>query len=209
MGNNLDIKNISFRIFIIWALSLLFIGCSCCEHVSEDVQIMGPPSPIKDIKNIDRIEKEEWFTVIATTFEKQRIASPGLHGNKTVYETDLAAALPSVSTLGRYIEVHWPETGKKCLVAVVDVGPWCSVTGDDPYWETRTEPKAISKKHRGKTNGASLDLMPAVWEKLGVPKRYTQNKKSRVKWRFVRKELSFARKYQKWYKKWKLRNGKK
>jgi len=110
----------------------------------------------------------EGIPVRATSFEAQKIASPGERGNFEMSDYDIAAALPSRKYLGRRIFVYYPKTKKSLVVPVTDVGPWNT---KDPWLLKGKRPKAENgRDERGrKTNRAGIDLSYAAWEALGIP----------------------------------------
>ena len=59
------------------------------------------------------------------------------------------------------------ETRLCYIAAILDVGPWNT---NDPYWETGDRPQAESGTDMSgrKTNGAGIDLSPALAEALGI-----------------------------------------
>jgi hypothetical protein len=65
------------------------------------------------------------------------------------------------------VRVHNPATGEWGVATIEDVGPWNT---NDPYWETGDRPQAESgtDKSGRKTNGAGIDLSPALAEALGI-----------------------------------------
>jgi hypothetical protein len=110
----------------------------------------------------------EGIPVRATSFEAQKIASPGERGNFEMSDYDIAAALPSRKYLGRKIFVFYPKTGKSLVVPVTDVGPWNT---KDSWLLKGRRPKAENgHDERGRrTNLAGIDLSYAAWEALGIP----------------------------------------
>lgn len=88
-------------------------------------------------------------------------------------------ALPSHKSLGMWIKLYNPLTGKKCCAQVLDVGPFN--TDDDGYVFGTNRPLAetgVSVSGQG-TNGAGIDLGEKVYGLLGM-KDNTQ-----IEWEFV------------------------
>jgi hypothetical protein len=65
------------------------------------------------------------------------------------------------------VRVHNRASGVSATAEIWDVGPWNT---DDPYWQTGTRPAAESgTDEKGRTtNGAGIDLSPALAKKVGV-----------------------------------------
>lgn len=59
------------------------------------------------------------------------------------------------------------ESGTAAVVTIEDVGPW---NIDDPYWTTGARPQAESGTDMSgrETNGAGIDLSPALADLLGI-----------------------------------------
>jgi N-acetylmuramoyl-L-alanine amidase len=70
------------------------------------------------------------------------------------------------------------ETGMVAVAEILDVGPWNT---DDPYWLTDSRPQAESGTDTSgrTTNGAGIDLSPALAEALGI------DGMGKVDWEFV------------------------
>ena len=70
------------------------------------------------------------------------------------------------------------DTGAAVVADIEDVGPW---NIDDPYWKTGTRPQAETGTDTTgrKTNGAGIDLSPALAAALGIDGMGT------VHWEFV------------------------
>jgi len=89
-------------------------------------------------------------------------------------------ALPSTKALGKFVRIHNPLNGKRCLAIVLDVGPWNE--RDDNYVMNGDRPAAetLGYDTRGrKTNKAGIDLGEKVWELLGMKDN------TEVEWEFV------------------------
>src|SRR4029077_3837135 len=65
------------------------------------------------------------------------------------------------------VRVRNCETGLSEVAEIWDVGPW---NIDDPYWETGDRPQAESGTDMSgrKTNGAGIDISPALADALGI-----------------------------------------
>jgi len=65
------------------------------------------------------------------------------------------------------VRVYNCETGANEFAEIWDVGPWNT---NNPYWETGDRPQAESGTDMSgrKTNGAGIDLSPALAEALGI-----------------------------------------
>jgi hypothetical protein len=99
--------------------------------------------------------------------------------NKVLNDTDLYVALPDKFTEERpNVKVYNRETGAVAVAEIWDVGPW---NIDDPYWDKGTRPQAeTGTDMTGRaTNGAGIDLSPALARLLGVDGMGT------VDWEFV------------------------
>jgi len=99
--------------------------------------------------------------------------------DKMLNDTDLYIALPDRFEDNRpEVRVHNRQTGKSAVAEIWDVGPW---NIDDPYWDKGTRPQAESGTDMSgrKTNGAGIDLSPALAKQLGV------DGMGEVDWEFV------------------------
>lgn len=92
-------------------------------------------------------------------------------------DTDFYIALPDRFEAERpLVKVYCG--GKSAVAEIWDVGPWNT---NDPYWATGCRPAAesgIDEKGR-ETNGAGIDLSPALAEALGV------DGMGKVDWKFL------------------------
>jgi N-acetylmuramoyl-L-alanine amidase len=88
--------------------------------------------------------------------------------NLVLNDTDLYVALPDRFEEERpNVRVYNRIKGTQVEAEILDVGPW---NIDDPYWDKGTRPQAESgtdMKGRA-TNGAGIDLSPALAKKLGI-----------------------------------------
>lgn len=83
-------------------------------------------------------------------------------------DTDLYVALPDRFEGERpTVFVYNRETKRGALASIEDVGPW---NIDDPYWLTGARPQAESGTDMSgrSTNGAGIDLSPALADLLGI-----------------------------------------
>jgi len=88
--------------------------------------------------------------------------------NKVLNDTDLYVALPDRFEGERpMVMVHNRATGLFATAAIWDVGPW---NIDDPYWESGQRPQAESGTDMSgrPTNGAGIDLSPALARAIGI-----------------------------------------
>lgn len=87
---------------------------------------------------------------------------------KVLNDTDFYVALPDRFEGDRpKVEVRNTVNGKITMATIEDVGPW---NIDDPYWLLGTRPQAESGTDETgrKTNGAGIDLSPALAKAIGV-----------------------------------------
>jgi N-acetylmuramoyl-L-alanine amidase len=99
--------------------------------------------------------------------------------NKVLNDSDLYVALPDRFEDERpLVRVYNRTNGESATAEIWDVGPW---NINDPYWDTGTRPQAESGTDMDgeKTNGAGIDLSPALAAKLGIDGMGT------VDWEFV------------------------
>jgi hypothetical protein len=83
-------------------------------------------------------------------------------------DTDLYVALPDRFEGERpLVRVYNRATGASAIAEIWDVGPWNT---NDPYWETAERPQAESGIDMSgrETNGAGIDLSPALADALGI-----------------------------------------
>jgi hypothetical protein len=88
--------------------------------------------------------------------------------DKVLNDTDLYVALPDRFEDERpTVFVYNRETKQGALASIEDVGPWNT---DDPYWLTGARPQAESGTDMSgrTTNGAGIDLSPALASLLGI-----------------------------------------
>jgi N-acetylmuramoyl-L-alanine amidase len=88
--------------------------------------------------------------------------------NVVLNDTDLYIALPDRFEGERpLVRVVNTKTGKSAVAMIEDVGPW---NIDDPYWAMGTRPQAESGTDMSgrETNGAGIDLSPALADAIGV-----------------------------------------
>lgn len=123
---------------------------------------------------------ENQTDIIATVFGGEGDYNTSAYDpNKVLNDTDLYVALPDRIEGDRpNVRVINRATNRAAEATIEDVGPWNT---DDPYWETGTRPQAESGRDMtGRaTNGAGIDLSPALAEELGIDGMGT------VDWEFV------------------------
>lgn len=118
--------------------------------------------------------------IIATVFGGESDYNVSAYDeDKVLNDVDLYVALPDRFEGERpMVRVVNRATGMFAEASIEDVGPWNT---DDPYWETCTRPQAetgFDEKGRA-TNGAGIDLSPALAAALGI------DGKGKVDWDFV------------------------
>jgi N-acetylmuramoyl-L-alanine amidase len=99
--------------------------------------------------------------------------------DKVLNDSDLYVALPDRFEGSRpMVMVFNRATGAQAPASVEDIGPW---NIDDPYWLTGERPQAESGTDMtGRTtNGAGIDLSPALAKALGI------DGKGEVDWKFA------------------------
>jgi N-acetylmuramoyl-L-alanine amidase len=99
--------------------------------------------------------------------------------DKVLNDTDFYVALPDRFEGERpLVQVYNRKTGKVEIAQIEDIGPW---NIDDPYWDLGSRPQAESGTDMSgrATNGAGIDLSPALAEALGV------DGMGKVDWKFV------------------------
>jgi hypothetical protein len=87
---------------------------------------------------------------------------------KVLNDSDFYVALPDRFEGERpNVIVLNQETGMFAVAHIEDVGPW---NIDDPYWASGTRPQAESGTDMSgrETNGAGIDLSPALAKHLGI-----------------------------------------
>jgi hypothetical protein len=87
---------------------------------------------------------------------------------KVLNDIDLYVALPDRFEGERPdVLVINRETGIVLIASIEDVGPWNT---DDPYWLAGARPQAESGTDMSgrETNGAGIDLSPALADALGI-----------------------------------------
>jgi hypothetical protein len=87
---------------------------------------------------------------------------------KVLNDTDFYVALPDRFEGERpKVIVINRETGRAQIAVIEDVGPWNT---DDPYWLSGARPQAESGTDMSgrPTNGAGIDLSPALATEIGV-----------------------------------------
>jgi hypothetical protein len=88
--------------------------------------------------------------------------------DKVLNDIDFYVALPDRFEGQRpTVRVYNADTGKHETASIEDVGPWET---DDCYWLTGQRPKAESgvDSTGRETNGAGIDLSPALAQAIGI-----------------------------------------
>jgi hypothetical protein len=88
-------------------------------------------------------------------------------------------ALPSTKALHKFVRLHNPLNGKKCIAIVLDVGPWNIQDNDYVFKGERPQAETGIDLFGRKTNKAGIDLSEKVWKLLGM-KGNTQ-----IEWEFI------------------------
>ena len=99
--------------------------------------------------------------------------------DKVLNDVDLYVALPDRFEGERpQVRIYNRATGASATAGIEDVGPW---NIDDPYWDKGTRPQAESGTDMTgrETNGAGIDLSPALAAQLGI------DGMGEVDWEFV------------------------
>jgi hypothetical protein len=81
------------------------------------------------------------------------------------------------------VRVYNRATGESATANIEDVGPWNT---NDPYWDKGTRPQAesgIDMSGRS-TNGAGIDLSPALADAIGI------DGMGEVDWEFTREDVA-------------------
>jgi N-acetylmuramoyl-L-alanine amidase len=118
--------------------------------------------------------------IIATVFGGEDDYNVSAYDEDHVLDDeDMYVALPDRFEGDRpTVRVYNRAKGVSALAAIEDVGPWNT---DDPYWSKGTRPQAESGTDMSgrETNGAGIDLSPAMADALGI------EGKGKVDWEFV------------------------
>jgi len=129
------------------------------------------------------VSVERQRDIVATEFSFQEDGKRGSYGDYLSLK-HLYVALPATVPPDSLVRIFGP-TGT-AIARVLDKGPWNAArkrsrSRDDPYWLMRSRPQAESgKDYTGRrTNGAGIDLSPALARKIGIKGR------GRVDWELV------------------------
>jgi N-acetylmuramoyl-L-alanine amidase len=118
--------------------------------------------------------------IIATVFGGESDHNVSAYDeNKVLNDTDLYVALPDrIEGERPRVRVYNLFTGLSAIAEIWDVGPWNT---NDPYWTTGERPQAESgtDMEGTTTNGAGIDLSPALAAALGIDGKGT------VDWQFI------------------------
>lgn len=124
----------------------------------------------------------DWqMDITATVFGGAADRNKSAYDEHIINDTEKVASLPARLSGSRVIELR--RDNKIEIVSVEDIGPWLV---DDFYWQNGARPIAedMTKPlprgpHQGRrSNGAGIDLSPALAKSLGV------DGKGKVDWRF-------------------------
>lgn len=99
--------------------------------------------------------------------------------NVVLDDTSFYVALPDRFRGERpLVRVYNGLTGESAIAEIWDVGPWNT---DDPYWAKETRPQAESGTDMSgrETNGAGIDLSPALADAISI------DGMGEVDWEFV------------------------
>jgi N-acetylmuramoyl-L-alanine amidase len=140
----------------------------------------------QDFHNANDAIPKHQTEIIATVFGGESDKNYSAYGpydsngnGRLLNDTDLYVALPDrIEDERPNVRVINRITGLTAIASIEDVGPWNT---DDPYWETCTRPAAESgTDEKGReTNGAGIDLSPALAATLGI------DGMGKVDWDFV------------------------
>jgi N-acetylmuramoyl-L-alanine amidase len=157
-------------------------GARCLNLVNLKIKMQGEVVVSingQDFHNAPTIPANQ-SNIIATVFGGASDYNVSAYDeDKVLNDTDLYVALPDRFEGERpQVRVYNYATGISATAEIWDVGPWNT---DDPYWATDTRPQAESGTDMtGRTtNGAGIDLSPALAEALGV------DGMGKVDWQFI------------------------
>ena len=109
------------------------------------------------------------FKIKATVFGGAADRNVSAYSGKLLNDTDLYVALPArIHGPRRKVKVtNHNDHSKSAIASIEDVGPWNT---NDPYWAGNRRPQAeVGIDMRGRTtNGAGIDLSPALARALGI-----------------------------------------
>jgi N-acetylmuramoyl-L-alanine amidase len=131
------------------------------------VSLEGRTVPDKNRPSADVPSNQK--AIIATVFGGQSDYNVSAYDeSKVLNDSDLYVALPDRFEGERpAVRVINRATGVEAIASIEDVGPW---NIDDPYWVTGERPQAeTGTDETGRaTNGAGIDLSPALAKALGI-----------------------------------------
>ena len=155
----------------------------CVNAVTLDITLIGDVVLSingQDFHNAEDGIPENQQDITATVFGGAADYNTSAYDpNKVLNDTDFYVALPDrIEGTRPKVRVVNQVTGAFAEASIEDVGPWNT---DDPYWEKDTRPQAESgTDEKGRTtNGAGIDLSPALAKALGI------EGKGKVDWDFV------------------------
>src|SRR5262249_44782955 len=144
--------------------------------------IRRPPAPTAadrlTVKPIAIASSKPFAGITATVFGGQADRNLSAYDEHLITDSENGVALPA-RFRGERPKVRVSKGDKSVVCDIVDVGPWYDGRPDwppDRYWETGARPRAESDS---RTNGAGIDLAPAVARALGI------DGKGKVDWEFV------------------------
>ena len=147
-----------------------------CQAIADVARPTDPESQVANPATIPWNQKD----IICTVFGGSADYNVSAYDDtKVLNDTDLYIALPDRFTEERpQVRLHNLETGQTAIAEIWDVGPWNT---DDPYWDKDTRPQAESGTDMSgrSTNGAGIDISPALAAVLGV------QGKGLVDWEFI------------------------
>ena len=154
--------------------------------------IRRPPAPTAadrlTVKPIAIASSKPFAGITATVFGGQADRNLSAYDEHLITDNEDGVALPA-RFRGERPKVRVSKGDKSVVCDIVDVGPWYDGRPDwppDRYWETGARPRAESDS---RTNGAGIDLAPAVARALGI------DGKGKVDWEFVGATPSVAQEF--------------
>ena len=147
-----------------------------CQAVASVARPTDPESQVSNPATIPWNQKDIICTVFGGASDYNTSA---YDPSKVLNDSDLYVALPDKFTEERpAVQIHNRETGNSAIAEIWDVGPWNT---DDPYWDKDTRPQAETGTDMSgrTTNGAGIDISPALAAALGI------SGKGLVDWEFI------------------------
>ena len=147
-----------------------------CQAIADVARPTDPEAQVTNPATIPWNQKDIICTVFGGAADYNTSA---YDSSKVLNDTDLYIALPDRFNEDRpEVRLYNRETGYSAIAAIWDVGPWNT---DDPYWDKDTRPQAESGTDMSgrQTNGAGIDVSPALAAVLGI------QGKGKVDWEFI------------------------